>query len=99
MEAVTLLNPHTSHCCAVNFNLFVFLQVVKFVVLCIKLLCGGMEDQPEMSLAVTTPVNLDRLGKSAIRSQNKRTIYYVYKFFKDISEQSEHFSDINVHIK
>jgi hypothetical protein len=56
-----------------------------------------MEDQPEMSLAVTTPTG--RLGKFAIRSQNKSTISNVYKFLKYISEQPEHFSNINVHIK
>jgi hypothetical protein len=56
-----------------------------------------MEDQPDRSSAVTTPVKLGRLGKSDIRSQNKRTIYNVYKFFKDISEEPEHFSNINVH--
>jgi hypothetical protein len=56
-----------------------------------------MEDQPEGSSAVTTPVKLGRLGKSDIRIQNKRTIYNVYKFFEDISEQPEHFSNINVH--
>jgi hypothetical protein len=55
--------------------------------------------QPETSSAVTTPVKLDRLRKPAIRSQHKRTIYNVYKFFKDISEQPEHFSNMNVHIK
>jgi hypothetical protein len=48
-----------------------------------------MEDQPDRSSAVTTPVKLGRLGKSDIRSQNKRTIYNVYKFFKNISEQPE----------
>jgi hypothetical protein len=58
-----------------------------------------MEQQLETSLPVTTPVKLDRLRKSAVRSQNKRTIYNVYNFFKDISEQPEHFSDVNVHIK
>jgi hypothetical protein len=56
-----------------------------------------MEDQPDRSSAVTTPVKLGGLGKSAFRSQNKRTIYNVYKFFKDIFEQPEHFSNINVH--
>jgi hypothetical protein len=56
-----------------------------------------MEGQPDRSAAVTTPVRLGRLGNSDIRSQNKRTIYNVYKFFKDISEQPEHFSNINVH--
>jgi hypothetical protein len=58
-----------------------------------------MEDQPETSSAVITPVKLERLRKSEIRSQNKRNIYNVYKFSKDISEQHEHFSNINVHIK
>jgi hypothetical protein len=43
-----------------------------------------MQDQPETSLAV--PVKLGRLRKYDIRSQNKRTIYNVYKLFKDISE-------------
>jgi hypothetical protein len=56
-----------------------------------------MEDQPDRSSAVTTPVKLGRLEKSDIRSQNKRTIYNVYKFSKDISEQPEHLSNINVH--
>jgi transposase len=56
-----------------------------------------MEDQPDRSSAVTTPVKVGRLGISDIRSQNKRTVYNVYKFFKDISEQPEHFSNINVH--
>jgi hypothetical protein len=56
-----------------------------------------MEDQPDRSSAVTTPVKLGRLGKSDIRSQNKRTIYNAYKFFKAICEQPEHFSNINVH--
>jgi hypothetical protein len=60
-------------------------------------MCGDMEDQADRSSAVTTPVKLDRSRKSDIRSQNKRTIYNVYKFFKDISEQPEHFSNINVH--
>jgi hypothetical protein len=56
-----------------------------------------MEDHPDRSSAVTMPVKLGRLGKSDNRSQNKRTIYNVDKFFKDISEQPEHFSNINVH--
>jgi hypothetical protein len=56
-----------------------------------------MEDQPDKSSAVTAPVKVGRLGKSDIRSQNKRAIYNVYKFFKDISEQPEHFSNINFH--
>jgi hypothetical protein len=56
-----------------------------------------MEDQPDRSSAVTMPVKLGRLGKFDIRSQNKRTIYNVDKFFKEISEQPEHFSNINVH--
>jgi hypothetical protein len=51
-----------------------------------------------MSSAVTTPVKLERLGISAFRSEN-RIIYNVSKFFKDISEQTEHFSNINVHIE
>jgi hypothetical protein len=76
-------------CCAVNFNLFVFHKFV-ISVSCVKLLCGDMEDQPETSSAVTTPVKLDKLRKSAIRSQNKRTIYNVCKFLKDISEQLGH---------
>jgi hypothetical protein len=50
-----------------------------------------------MSSAVTTPVKLGRLQKSDIRRQKARTIYNVYKFLKDISEQPEHFSTINVH--
>jgi hypothetical protein len=56
-----------------------------------------MEDQLDRSSAVTMPVKVGRLGKSDIRSQNKRTIYNVYKFFKDISEEPEHFSNINFH--
>jgi hypothetical protein len=56
-----------------------------------------MEDQPDRSSAVKTPVKLGRLGKSDIRSQNKRTIYNVYKFFKGISEQPEQFGNINIH--
>jgi hypothetical protein len=71
----------------VNFNLFVFHKFVISLVLCVKLLCGDMDDQPETSLAVTTAVKLDRLRKCAIRNQNKRTIYNVYKFFKDISRK------------
>jgi hypothetical protein len=63
------------------------------------MLCGDKEDQPETVSAVTTPMKLDTLRKSAIRSQDKRTIYNVYKFFNDISEQPKHFSNINVHIK
>jgi hypothetical protein len=51
-------------------------------VLCVKLLCDDTEEQPETSLAVITPVKLDRLRKAAIRRQNKRTIYNVYKFLK-----------------
>jgi hypothetical protein len=56
-----------------------------------------MEDQSDRSSAVTMPIKLGRLGKSDIRSQNKRTIYNVCKFFKDIFEQPEHFSNTNVH--
>jgi hypothetical protein len=41
------------HCCAVNFNLFIFHKFIISVVSCVKLLCDDMEDQPEMSLAVT----------------------------------------------
>jgi hypothetical protein len=48
-----------------------------------------MEDQPDRSSAITVPVKLGRSGKYDIKSQNKRTIYNVYKFFKDISEQPE----------
>jgi hypothetical protein len=58
-----------------------------------------VEDQLETSSAVTTLVKLGRLRKSAIRSENKRTIYNVYKFFKDISDHPEHFSNMNVHTK
>jgi hypothetical protein len=85
------------HCCAVKFNSLFFHKFFISVVSCVKLLCGDMEDQPDRSSAVTTTVRLGRLGKSDIRSQNKRTIYNVYKFFKDISEQPEHFGNINVH--
>jgi hypothetical protein len=56
-----------------------------------------MEDQPETSSALKTPAKRRRLGKSYIRGQNKRTIYNVHKFFKDISLQPEHFSNINLH--
>jgi hypothetical protein len=83
----------------VNFNLSVFHKFAISVASFVKLLYGDTEDQPEKSSAVTTPVKLDRLRKSAVRSQNKRTIYNVCKFFKYISEQPEHFSNINVHIK
>jgi hypothetical protein len=41
-----------------------------------------MEDKLETSSAVTTPVKLDRLRESSVRSQNKRAIYNVYKFLK-----------------
>jgi hypothetical protein len=58
-----------------------------------------MEHQPETFSAVTTPVKMDRLRKSAIRSQNKRAIYNVYKFYKDISGQPENFNNINVRIR
>jgi hypothetical protein len=57
-----------------------------------------MEDQPQKSSTVTKPVKLSRLRKSAIRSQNKRPIYNVFKFFKDIFEQPVHFSNTNVDI-
>jgi hypothetical protein len=76
----------------VNFNLFVFHKFAISVALCITLLCGDMDDQLEMSSAVTSSMKLDILRKSTIRSQNKRTMYNVYNFFKDISEQPEHFS-------
>jgi hypothetical protein len=56
-----------------------------------------VEDQPETSSALITPVKLDTLGKSDIRSQNKRIIYNAYNFFKDISVQPEHVSNINLH--
>jgi hypothetical protein len=42
-------------------------------------------------------VKLDSLRKLAIRSRNKRTIYNVYKLFKDISEQPGLSSNINIH--
>jgi hypothetical protein len=42
-------------------------------------------------------MKLGRFGKSDITSQNKRTIYNVYKFFRVFSEQPEHFSNINIH--
>jgi hypothetical protein len=54
-----------------------------------------MKDQPDKSSAVTTPVKVGRLGKSDIRNLNKRTIYNVYEFFKDIYEEPEHSSNIN----
>lgn len=44
---------------------------------------------PPIGLFSKTPLSL-------IRSQNKMIIYYVYNFFKDIYEQTEHFSNINV---
>jgi hypothetical protein len=69
----------------VNFDLFILHKFKKPVVLCVKLLCGDMEEQPEMSSAVTAPVKLGRLGKSAIKSQNKGTIYNAYKLFMNIS--------------
>jgi hypothetical protein len=46
-----------------------------------------MKDEPGRSSAVTAPVKLDRLRKS--RSQNKRTVCNVHKFFKDISDHPE----------
>lgn len=55
-----------------------------------------MEDQSETSSGLTKPAKLERFGRSDIRSQNKRIIYNVYKFFKDMSEQPKHFSNINV---
>lgn len=70
-------------CCAVNFNSLFSRKFIISVVSCIKMLYGDMEDQPEMSSAVTPPMKLSRLKKAYIRSQNKRTIYNVYKFFKD----------------
>jgi hypothetical protein len=79
------------HCCAVNFNSLFVHKFVISVVSCVKLVCGDMEDQPDGSSAVTMPVKVGRLGKSDIKSHNKRTVYNVYKFFKDISEQPEHF--------
>jgi hypothetical protein len=66
----------------VNLYVLIFQKFVISVVSCVKLLCGDMEDQSEMSSAVRTPVNLGRLRKSAIRSPNKRTIYNVYNFSK-----------------
>jgi hypothetical protein len=56
-----------------------------------------MEEHPEMSLAIITPVKQGRLGKCDISNHNKRTIYNVHCFLKYISEQHEHFSNINVH--
>jgi len=69
------------HCC-VNFNLFVFCKFIISVVSSVTLLCGNMEDQPETTFALTTPVKWGRLGKSDIRNQNKRTIYNVYNYFQ-----------------
>jgi hypothetical protein len=66
----------------VNINLLIFHKFVISVVSYVKLLCGDMEDQPEMSSAVTLPLKRERLGESDIRSQNKRTIYIVYNFFR-----------------
>jgi hypothetical protein len=56
-----------------------------------------VEDQPEMFSALTTPVKQGRLEKSNIRNQNKRTIYNIYNFFKDISEQPEHLNNTSLH--
>jgi hypothetical protein len=58
------------------------------------MLCADPKDQREMSSDITTLVKLGRLAKSDIRSQNNRTICSVYNFFKDTSEQPEHFSNI-----
>jgi hypothetical protein len=52
-----------------------------------------------MSWAVTTQVKLGGLGKSAIRSWKKVTVFNVHKFFKDVSGQPEYFSNKNVRIK
>jgi hypothetical protein len=68
--------------CAVNFNLFVFHKFVIPDVLCIKMLCGDAEDQPETSSTVITSVKLDSLTKFAIRNQYRRTIYNVNNFFQ-----------------
>jgi hypothetical protein len=64
----------------------------------LKLLCGDVEDLPETSMVVTAALILDRLRKSAIRSQHKRAVYYVFKFVRDISEQPEQFSSINIKV-
>jgi hypothetical protein len=58
----------------VNFNLYFSHKFVISVVSCVKFLSGDMEDQPEKSSALTTLLTLDRLIKSAIRSQNKRSM-------------------------
>jgi hypothetical protein len=52
------------------------------------------EDLSEMSLVVTMPVELWRLGKFDIRRQNKCTNYNLYKLSKDISEP-KYFGDLN----
>jgi hypothetical protein len=57
-----------------------------------------VEDHSEMSSSVKMLLKQGRLGESDIRSQNEQTICSVYKFFKDIFEQFEHFlMSINVH--
>jgi hypothetical protein len=58
-----------------------------------------MEDQPEMSSAVTTPVKVGILRKSAVRVQNKMTIYKVHGFFKHICKQPECFCNTYAYIK
>jgi hypothetical protein len=58
-----------------------------------------MENQLEMSSAVTTPWKLGRLEKSAIKVRIRRPLTMCTGFSMCFSEQHEQFSNINVHIK
>jgi hypothetical protein len=78
---------------------FSFIPFSEIRNICCFVLCREMENQPQTSSVVRTPVKLVRLRKSAIRSKNKRTIYNMYNVFKDISGKPEHFSNINIHMK
>jgi hypothetical protein len=48
-------------------------------------------------LLLATIREAGQLGKFDMRSQNKRSISNMYKFFKDISEQPGRFGNTNVH--
>jgi hypothetical protein len=49
------------------------------------------------STASKIPVKRGRSGKSNIQRQNKRIIYNVYTFFKNLSENPEEAESINFH--
>jgi hypothetical protein len=82
------------HWCAMNFCYPFFTCYTLCLMLNCWTHCGDMEDQSEMSSVVTAPVKWCILWKSDTINQNKWTIYNVYKFFKDIFEQPEHFGNI-----